>query len=105
MKKGSSFEYVSENRSFTDADDYTMSISIPLADCPQNLAIFGHLDRMDSNSRKIVLPASLVDGKFTKHGVVSVVESNESELKIQFLEGRSVQNFLTTLDDVFINEP
>ncbi len=40
LKKGSSIEYVSENRIFTDADDYSMEIELPLADCPQNLDIF-----------------------------------------------------------------
>ena len=41
LKKGSSIEYVSENRIFTDADDYNMEIELHLADCPQNLDIFG----------------------------------------------------------------
>ncbi len=36
LKKGSSIEYVSENRIFTDADDYSMEIELPLADCPQH---------------------------------------------------------------------
>lgn len=43
LKKGSSIEYVSENRIFTDADDYTMEIELPLAGCSQNMAIFGML--------------------------------------------------------------
>ena len=30
----------SENRIFTDADNYSMEIELPLADCPQNLDIF-----------------------------------------------------------------
>ena len=29
----------SENRIFTDADDYSMEIELPLADCQQNLDI------------------------------------------------------------------
>ena len=29
LKKGSSIEYVSENRAFTDADDYSMEIELP----------------------------------------------------------------------------
>ena len=32
LKKGSSIEYVSENRIFTDADDYSMEIELPLAE-------------------------------------------------------------------------
>ena len=43
LKKGSSIEYVSENRIFTD--DYSMEIELPLADCPQNLDIFGMIPR------------------------------------------------------------
>ena len=38
LKKGSSIEYVPENRIFTDADDYSMEIELPLAGCPQDLA-------------------------------------------------------------------
>ncbi len=37
LKKGSSIEYVSENRIFIDAEDYSMEIEQPLANCPQNL--------------------------------------------------------------------
>ena len=45
LKKGSSIEYVSENRIFTNADDYSMETELPLADCPQNLDIFGMINR------------------------------------------------------------
>ncbi len=38
LKKGASIEYVSENRIFTDADDYSMEIELPLAGCQQNIA-------------------------------------------------------------------
>ena len=30
LKKGSSIEYVSENRAFTDADDYSLEIELPV---------------------------------------------------------------------------
>ena len=30
LKKGSSIKYVSENRAFTDADDYSMEIELPV---------------------------------------------------------------------------
>ena len=104
LKKGSSFDYISENRSFSDADDYTLSITLPLSGCPENLDIFGHVDRMDIDSRHIVLEASIIDRAFSKNGIITVVEATEVEVKCQFLEGRSVQNFLTTFDDVYINE-
>ncbi len=47
LKKGSSIEYVSENRIFTAADDYSTEIELPLADCPHNLTIFGMITRKD----------------------------------------------------------
>lgn len=104
LKKGSSFDYVSENRSFGDADDYTLSITLPLAGCPENIAIFGRINRADFTFRRIVLDASLTDNAMSRHGVVTVVAADESEIKVQFLEGRSVQNFDTSLDEVYINE-
>lgn len=104
IKSGTSFEYISENRAFTDSDAYTLSITLPMAGCPQNQAIFGNMQRMDFNSRTIVLDATIIDGEFHKSGVISVVEANESEIKVQFLEGRSVQNFSVEYDDIYINE-
>lgn len=104
IKSGLSFEYVSENRAFTDSDAYTLSITLPMAGCPQNQAIFGNMERMDFSSRRIVLDADIVDGLFCKSGVISVVEADQSEIKVQFLEGRSVQNFSVDYDEIFINE-
>lgn len=103
IKQGSSFEYVSENSLFTDADAYTLSITLPLADCPQNQAIFGNIERMDADSRHTRYDAALVDRGFCKTGVVSVIECTEKVVKCQFLEGRSAQNFDNSFDDVFIN--
>ena len=57
LKKGASIEYVSENRSFTDADDYSMEIELPLADCPQNLDIFGMITRKDVDTGDIFFDA------------------------------------------------
>ena len=59
LKKGSSIEYVSENRIFTDADDYSMEIELPLADCPQNLDIFGMIIRKDVDAGDIFFDAVL----------------------------------------------
>lgn len=53
LKKGASIEYVSENRIFTDADDYSMEIELPLAGCQQNIDIFGMLTRKDIDADTI----------------------------------------------------
>ena len=67
LKKGSSIEYVSENRIFTDADDYSMEIELPLADCPQNIAIFGMNTRKDVDTGDIFFDAVLQDTNFFKN--------------------------------------
>ena len=64
LKKGSSIEYVSENRIFTDAEDYSLEIELPLAECPQNIAVFGHLTRKDVDTDKIFFDAVLQGTKF-----------------------------------------
>lgn len=104
LKKGTSFEYISENRFFTGADSYTLSITFPLKGCSENLAIFGHINRKDADFSKFLLSCEIHDRSFHAYGALSVVEINEREVKTQFLSGRSVQNFSSDLDDTFINE-
>ena len=89
LKKGSSIEYVSENRIFTDADDYSMEIELPLADCPRNLGIFGHLTRKDVDMGNIFFDAVLQDTNFFKRGAVVITGITNESVKVQFLEKRS----------------
>lgn len=104
LKKGSSFEYISENRLFSGSDAYTLSITFPLRDCPQNLQIFGHINRKDVSLGKAIFDCEIRDKSFYKFGSLTVVEISESEVKCQFLEGRSETNYDKTFDKVFINE-
>lgn len=104
LKENTSVEYVSENRFFTDADDYTLSISLPLAGCPENVDIFGRLTRKDVDNPKSVMDAELRAGGFVRRGVVAITEITHSEVKVQFLAGRTSQNYAMELDEVMINE-
>lgn len=104
LKEDTSFEYTAENRLFTGADVYTMEISLPLAGCRENIEIFGRLFRKDIRPEKLMFDCEIRDGDFVKFGCIAITEFNESEVKVQFLEGRSVQNYDTSLDDIFINE-
>ncbi len=45
LKKGTSFDFISENHYFTGADSYTLSITFPIKGCAENIAIFGHIYR------------------------------------------------------------
>lgn len=104
LKKDTSIEYVCENRSFTDADDYTFSITLPLRGCPENTAIFGNIHRLDITDKRKILNATLTDKGFEKSGVVTIVEVDETEIKVQFLAGKSSLNFYSSFDDIYINE-
>lgn len=104
LKKGTSFEYVAENRLFSGSDGYTLSITFPLRHCPENLDIFGHINRMDVIAGKVIFDCEIRDRNFYKFGSITITEINDAEVKTQFLEGRSEQNFDKTFDKVYINE-
>ncbi len=104
LKKGTSFEFVSENRMFSGSDGYTLTITFPLSGCPQNIAIFGHINRADVEAQKVIFDCEIRDKGFYKFGSITITEISEAEVKTQFLEGRSEQNFDKTFDKVYINE-
>ena len=104
LKAGSSFEYIAENRFFTGADSYTLSISFPLRGCQQNIDIFGYLNRKDCDLDTLLLDCEIIDRQFHAYGAVNIVEISEVEVKTQFLMGRSVRNFISDLDEIYINE-
>lgn len=104
MKKNTSFEYISENSMFTGSDSYTLSITFPLKDCPQNIRIFGHINRQDVQKEKVVFDCEIRDKNFYKAGSIVINQINEVEVKTQFLEGRSEQNFNDSFDEIYINQ-
>ena len=104
LKKGTSFEYVSENRLFSGSDGYTLTITFPLKGCPENIAIFGHINRADVAAQKVIFDCEIRNKGFYKFGSITITEISETEVKTQFLEGRSEQNFDKTFDKVYINE-
>lgn len=104
IKENTSFEFVEENRLFSGSDGYSLTITFPLHGCSQNLAIFGNINRADVAASKAVFDCSIRDGSFVKHGSIVITEINETEVKTQFLEGRSETNFDSDLDKIYINE-
>lgn len=104
IKSGTSFEYVSENRLFGGGDDYTFAITLPLAGCAANQAIFGHLNRADVVPNEIRFDCEIRCRNFVKFGTVTITEVTEQDIKVQFLADRSEQNFDDTWDNVYINE-
>lgn len=104
LKSGSSFDFIVENRYFTGSDSYTLNIVFPLKGCKENLAIFGHIHRKDVEKKRIAFDCVIRDRNFVKSGCIAIIELNETEVKTQFLEGRSEDNYRETLEDIYINE-
>lgn len=104
LKKGVSFDFISENSLFTGADSYSLSITFPLEGCRRNIEIFGYINRKDCDIDRVLLDCEMHDGMFHAYGAVNIVEISDKEVKTQFLEGRSVQNYASDLDELYINE-
>lgn len=104
LKKNTSFDYISENSLFTGSDSYTLTITFPLKDCPENILIFGHIHRQDVEKKKVVFDCEIRDKAFYKSGTITITQISEVEVKTQFLEGRSEQNFDDSFDDVYLNQ-
>lgn len=103
LKQGSSFELRSENRLFTDRDEYSLNIELPL-NCPENVAIFGHINRKDTDIGTVFFDAEIVSENFVKRGAAVVTSITDEMVKVQFIAGRSFQNFYPDWDNTMINE-
>ncbi len=57
--------------------------------CPENIAIFGHINRADVAAQKVIFDCEIRDKGFYKFGSITITEISETEVKTQFLEGRS----------------
>lgn len=104
IKKGSSFQFVAENRHFTGSDSYSLSITFPLKGCSENIAIFGNIHRTDVEREQVNFDCTIIDRKFRREGIITITSISDSEVKTQFLEGRSVQNYDIKFDEIYINE-
>lgn len=104
LKAGSSFEYISENRLFLGRDGYTLALTFPLIDCPQNREIFGYIERMDVTKSKLLYECSITDKDVSLYGTLQVTGIDNTGVKAQFSEGRCEQTVNSALDDIYINQ-
>ena len=104
LKANASFEYVSENPLFTEAEDYTMEIPFPMKDCPQNISIFGPLHVNGVDISKVSFPCEIQTDAFVKSGILTITSVSDTEVNGQFLEGMSQQNFASSLPDVYLTD-
>lgn len=103
IKTGSSFEFYTENRLFLGRDAYSLNITFPLNDCPQNMAIFGHLTRMDVTKKVTFYNCRIVAERVSLAGELAVTKVSEKEVECQFVQGRCTHNFKSPFDETYIN--
>lgn len=96
MRSGTSFKLYRENIYFTDAEDYTLDVTLPLHGCPENLDIFQAIHRPEMSAVSLVgkrYPFHFVAPPLDISGTAIVTEITDIEVKVQLLAGSSVLNF------------
>lgn len=103
MNAGTGFEYCSENRYFSEADGYTLTIDFPM-EAAENVRIFGHVNRMDVVKDPELMACEIRHGNFVKHGSLAVTEVTDTMVKAQFLEGVNPEEETLLIDTLYVNE-
>lgn len=104
IKEGSTFEFISENPLFTEAEGYTLNIEFPLKDCRQNIEIFGFINRHGHNAIGRPVDMEIRSGINVFRGVGVITSVSDIVCKVQFLSGKSADNYYNSLSEVFVNE-
>lgn len=103
LSQSQTIEYISENRAFSGADGYTLSITLP-ADNPTNRRIFSNISRLDARTPRKTFPARIIDAGFVRAGIVVITAITRDSISLQFLEGRSATNFSDSFETIYIND-
>lgn len=102
VKTGTQIKFTRENPFFSEAGDYTLDVTLPLAGCPQNQLIFGAAHRPEM-SRKTLLRRpytfSLLADGLSLSGRAAVTAVSLEEIKVQLLAGKSALNFDSLLEN------
>lgn len=104
IKKDTSIELAIENRKFSSSDSYSLNISFPLKDCVENMRIFGLMHKRQVRQDRIIYKCVIQDSKISLNGSILITEISDTEVKGQFLEGRSGNSIVSPIADVYINE-
>lgn len=98
LEASATFEYKQENPLFTNAEGYSMELTFPMKDNPDNILIFGPLHVKGVDITKVTFPCEMVCEAFDKSGILTIIEVADMYVKGQFLEGMSAENFQTSAD-------
>lgn len=107
IKSGSSFKFYRENIYFTEAEDYTLDVTLPLQGCPENLDIFTAIHRPEMSLVHLIgkkYPFHFISPPLDISGSAIVTEVNEKEVKVQLLAGATGLDLETIGKDIYIDE-
>ena len=100
----SGFKLTRENPYFTQADSYTLDVTIPM-DILENRRFFKNLQRMDASKRPPVMQCRLlVENRPLIQGSARVTQVTELAVKVQLIGGNSEINFLSDDNNDYIDE-
>lgn len=100
----SSIKLTSENSYFTKSASYTYEVQLPL-DIPQNRAIFGDIDRLDTDKRERRFTCRLVvDNATLLTGSAHITSVTETAVKIQMLGAEASFNYGNKMDGLYVDE-
>lgn len=92
LRKDASISLKIENPELSDNGDYSLEIALPLAGCPQNVAILkGTYHRPEQSFAGIIgkrMNATIIAGGLSLHGEIALKSADEKEAQVQFLSGR-----------------
>lgn len=104
IKKDTEISYTSENPDFDGREGYTMTISFPLEECPENLEIFGNLNRPDAAIPQKIFSCQIIAPPISLSGVITIVKISDNEVECQFATGKSATVLSSPWEDIYINE-
>lgn len=89
-----SFSMEYENEFFTKASEYSLDITLPLKDSPNNQKIFGHIHRVTTPKDNPHLESvAYVNGRCVSHGYAIVLSVTDTDVKIQLVGNTSHINY------------
>jgi len=114
VKSGTTFTFTRENPIYSEQEDYTFDVQLPLSDCPENQRIFGALHHLqqpvsptataddEGNSYHLIAPPLDISGSYI------ITSITDEDIKIQLTAGRtsirSTSSDILRSEDIYVDE-
>lgn len=93
-----------ENPSLTESGSYTLEVEFPLS-IPQNLAVFGHISRIDIKKNPQHFTARIrAAGKEMFNGSAILTGVTQDTVKVQLVGGNAEANFFYRYEEQYVDE-